>query len=326
MAAAAPESSTVRGWFSRAARLASILMAQVLGTATMALVAAEASAPKIVLDVPYLEEDRAEKLDLYLPASRPAGARSPALVWIHGGGWKGGAKSDGRVRQICTIAAQAGYVAVSIDYKLGAGAWPVNLHDGKNAVRFLRTKADELGIDPDRIAVGGGSAGGHLALLVGLTSGMKELSPAQPYPAVSDAVRCIVNFYGVTHLQGPREEGTTATLTPTQTLMRRSLSVFGATTAADEVLALASPITHLRAESPPILTFHGREDTTVDCGQAEALDRTARAVGASHRLFLLDGVGHSFSLRGSKRTPVPRELEAEFLKFLEANLRHRTTP
>lgn len=309
-----------RAWFSRIARRVSVLLVPVLCAATVSLVAAEGSAPKIVLDVPYLAEDRAEKLDLYLPVSRPAGTRSPALVWIHGGGWKGGAKSDGRARQVCTIAAQAGYVAVSIDYKLGAGAWPVNLEDCKNAVRFLRANADEFGIDPARIAIGGGSAGGHLALLVGLTSDAPELAPAQPYPGVADDVRCIVSFYGVTDLRVASDPEAGKKMPAMQRLIRNSLAVFGATSPGDEVLALASPLTHLRADSPPILTFHGREDATVDCAQAEELDRTARAVGARHRLLVLEGVGHSFSLRGSKRTPVPRELETEFLKFLETNL------
>jgi acetyl esterase/lipase len=312
--------------FSHIARRASLLLAAVLCSATVSLIAAVSSAPKIVLDVPYLAGDRAEKLDLYLPVSRPAGTRSPALVWIHGGGWKGGAKSDGRARQVCTIAAQAGYVAVSIDYKLGTGAWPVNLQDCKNAVRFLRAKADEFGIDPARIAIGGGSAGGHLALLVGLTSGVPGLAPAQPYPGVADDVRCIVNFYGVTDLRVAHDTEASGKMPVIQRLIRNSLAVFGATSPGDEVLALASPLVHLRADSPPILTFHGREDATIDCAQAEELDRMAREVGARHRLLVLEGVGHSFSLRGSKRTPVPRELETEFLKFIEANLRSPSTP
>ena len=122
-------------------------------------------------DVSFLEPGRAEKLDLYLP-SRPADAKaSPAVVWIHGGGFTGGKKGEARAHNVCETLAAAGYVCVSIDYRLGEGAWPTNLFDCKNAVRFLRAHAAEYGVDPARIAVFGGSAGAYLAQMVGLTTG-----------------------------------------------------------------------------------------------------------------------------------------------------------
>ena len=125
------------------------------------IVGAAESAPRVVKDVTFLAPDRAEKLDVYLPTALPAGTLAPAVVWIHGGGWTGGTKNETRAAEICGTLAAAGYVAVSIDYRLGDGAWPTNLHDCKNAVRFLRAHAAEYHIDPKRIAVAGGSAGGH---------------------------------------------------------------------------------------------------------------------------------------------------------------------
>src|ERR1043165_2549634 len=119
-----------------------------------------------VADLAYLTPDRAEKLDLYLPAPPAAGKLSPAVVWIHGGGWTGGTKDEARAKEICTTLAEAGYVAVSIDYKLGDGAWPTNLHDCKNAGRFLRAHAAEYHLDPERIGVAGGSAGRPRPLMV----------------------------------------------------------------------------------------------------------------------------------------------------------------
>lgn len=278
------------------------------------------STVNVLTDIPYLGPDRAEKLDLYLPMNRPTDTLSPGLIWIHGGAWKGGAKTGGRATQICTAAARAGYVAVSIDYKLGEGAWPLNLQDCKNAVRFLRAKANEYRIDPERIAVTGGSAGGHLALMVGLTSDNKELAPAGPYPGVSDEVRCIVNFYGVTNLQPSQAAETTEIVTPTQKIIGRSLKIFGAKTISDEVFTIASPVIYLKETSPPILTLHGLADETVDCDQAKELDNAARAAGAQHTMLLLDGVGHSFNLRRWKRQPLPKEVQSTFLKFLASNL------
>src|SRR6185369_7588511 len=173
-----------------------------LSAAFASLRAAESSV-RVTPNLAYLAPDRAEKLDLYLPAPPPAGKLSPAVVWIHGGGWTGGTKDEARAKEICGTLANAGYVALSIDYKLGDGAWPTNLFDCKNAVRFLRTHASEYHVDPARIAVAGGSAGGHLALMVGFTAGKAELEPsgaATPYPGVSNAVRCVIDMYGPTDL------------------------------------------------------------------------------------------------------------------------------
>jgi len=129
-------------------------------------------------DVSYLEPGRTEKLDLYLPERVPDDPPSPAVVWIHGGNWIGGEKGEGRAQSICGTLAGAGYVCASVDYRIGPGAWPTNLFDCKNAVRFLRARAADYHVDPDRIAVMGGSAGGHLALMVGLTSGNVVMLPS----------------------------------------------------------------------------------------------------------------------------------------------------
>ena len=123
-------------------------------------------------DVTYLAPGRKEKLDLYLPASRPKATRSPAVVIIHGGGWSGGDKASGREFNIGTTLAKAGYVCASVEYFKGAaGRWPTNLYDCKNAVRFLRAHADRYQVDVDHVGVIGGSAGGHLALMVAYTTG-----------------------------------------------------------------------------------------------------------------------------------------------------------
>jgi acetyl esterase/lipase len=274
------------------------------------LATAAESAVRITADVAFLASDRVEKLDLYLPAQPPKGTLSPALVWIHGGGWSGGAKNEARAKNVCTTLAGAGYVAVSIDYKLGPGAWPTNLIDCKNAVRFLRSNAAKYHVDPNRIAVAGGSAGGHLALMVALTAGQNELEPvetATPYPRFSSEVRCGINMYGVTNIL-------------TRKLSENTLQLFGAETVNSPALRLASPVTHVTKTSVPLLTLHGRNDPTVDYAQAEELDRVAKERGAPHELILLDGVGHTFDLQTWKRKPLPRDLRPVVLEFLARNM------
>ena len=93
------------------------------------------------------------------------------------GGWMRGDKADPSAREICRTLADAGYVAVSINYRIGAGSWPHNMRDAQSAVRFLRTHATEYGVDPDRIGIGGGSAGAHLALMAAFTAGREEFEP-----------------------------------------------------------------------------------------------------------------------------------------------------
>lgn len=285
---------------------------------------AAASAVRVTTDVAFLAPDRKEKLDVYLPADAAPGQRRPALVWIHGGGWTGGTKNEARAKNVCTTAVGAGYVAVSIDYKLGAGAWPTNLFDCKNAVRFLRANAARYGVDPDRIAVAGGSAGGHLALMVALTAGKPGLEPtgdATPYAGVSSAVRCVANFYGITHILTRRETDKQGNPTEARRTLAGAISVHRATSESDPVLTLSSPVTHVARNSPPMLTLHGRADATVDYLQAEELHRVARERGASHELLLLDGVGHTFDLQTWAKKPLPQDLRPVFLAFLAKHLK-----
>ena len=297
--------------------LVSLLIASLAGSAR----AADAANVRVVTDVAYLAPGRAEKLDLYLPASPGAGTRAPAVVWIHGGGWTGGTKNEARAREICTTLAEAGYVAVSIDYKLGAGAWPTNLFDCKNAVRFLRAHAAEYHLDPQRIAVAGGSAGGHLALMVGFTAGKKGFEPDAPYPDVSSAVRCIIDMYGPTDLLTRRLIAPGGKPLDAARPLEPLLKPFGATLEHTEVLRIASPVTHVAPGSPPVLILHGHADTTVDYAQSEELDRVLKQHGVGHEVMFLEGVGHTFAWQMWGKKKMARDLRPVALKFLAAHLR-----
>ncbi len=294
------------------------LCGAVLVTATLGA-AEPAPEARVLTDVTYLAPDRKEKLDVYLPSPPPAGKLSPAVVWIHGGGWSGGTKNEARAKNVGGTLASAGYVVVSIDYRLGPGSWPTNLQDCKNAVRFLRAHAAEYHLDPRRIAVAGGSAGGHLALMVALTAGVAELEPtsvATPYPKFTSEVTCVANFYGITDILTRQETDKSGRPTGRRAASANTLALFGATSEADPVWRAASPVTYVAKTSVPMLTLHGRADTTVDYGQAEELDRVARERGAAHELILLDGVGHTFDLKVWNKKPLPRDLRPVLLDFL----------
>jgi acetyl esterase/lipase len=181
-------------------------------TARLAVLSTVPDGVVVERDMVYLPPGRKEKLDLYLPTDRPKSARSPAVLIIHGGGWSGGDKANSREFNIGTTLAKAGYVCASVEYlKEGAGRWPTNLYDCKNAVRFLRVNAKRYQVDVDHLGVIGGSAGGHLALMVAYTSEVKELTPESPYPGISDKVQACVDMYGPTDLltrQSTEADGT----------------------------------------------------------------------------------------------------------------------
>lgn len=287
-----------------------------------ALAAEPAAAPRVVADVAYLAPDRAEKLDLYLPAPPAAGKLSPAVVWIHGGGWTGGVKTEGRAQEICTTLARDGYVAVSVEYRLGDGAWPTNLHDCKNAVRFLRANAAKYRLDPNRIGVAGGSAGGHLALMVGFTGDNAEFEPtgaATPYPGVSSRVRAVIDLYGPANLLTRQEVD--AQGVPTGKLRAPGPEkVFGSADASAPVYRAASPVTHIGKNSPPVLILHGTRDTTVDRAQSEELAVALKKSGVAHELVMVEGAGHTFDFEVWNKKPMSRDLRPVALAFLAKHL------
>jgi acetyl esterase/lipase len=268
-------------------------------------------------DVAYLPPERAEKLDLYLPANRATDTSSPAVLIIHGGGWVGGDKSARREFVTGTALAQHGYVCASVEYMKEPGKrWPTNLFDCKNAVRWLRMNAARLQIDPARIGVIGGSAGGHLALMVAYTSKVSELEPTQPYPVVSDAVSACVDLYGITNVAA--RQRTDKQGNPTGERFTSSALLTVSAKDAPEKYKLASPVSHVSSSSPPTLIIHGLADTTVDYEQSRELDRALTVGGVEHQLIELPGVNHAFAL---DQSTLPRDLRPEVIAFFDRHLK-----
>jgi len=257
---------------------------------------------RVERNVAFLTAGRKEKADLYFPLAMPKDKKLPAVVWIHGGGWNSGQRNAKREISVCSTLARNGCVAMSIDYLLAdrkQAVWPTNLWDCKTAVRWLRKNGDRLGIDPDRIGVAGGSAGGHLAAMVALTTPADGLDPAEPFGEVSCRVKCCVDFYGVADI-GSYHDAT----------------MLGKTFAeAPEVYHGASPVTYVRSNSVPVLICHGTADTTVNLLQSQLFDEVLTRARVKHRLEIIPGAVHTFDLE-----PPQRDLRPVVLKFLTENL------
>lgn len=262
---------------------------------------------RVEADVAYLSADRAEKADLYFPNEMPKGQRLPAVVIIHGGGFNDGDKARAREFNIGGTLARNGYIGMSINYKLAKNAdgtfsatWPQPLYDAKTAVRWLRKHAARLQVDPDRIGVIGGSAGGTLAALLALTGPRDGVEPREPYGEFSARVQCAVDFYG-----------------PAKLLDYHDMQTFGKTRAeAPELYTRASPVTYVDKNDAPLLIVHGTADETVSHTQSEALNEACRKAGARCELVLIEGAPHTFDLQ-----PKQRDLRPLVLGFFEKHLK-----
>lgn len=235
-----------------------------------------------------------QALDLYLPAKRAADARLPVVVFIHGGGWYRGSKDAGRA-WLQPLVESGAYAGVAINYRLsGDATWPAPIHDAKAAVRWIRAEASRHGLDPDRIGVAGSSAGGTLALLLGLSAGVAELEGrVGPHLATEARVQCVVNLYGrVNFLADPAARSGPSTA---EALAGRMAALFGGPLEEKADLArLGSPVQHINAGDPPVLTLHGTKDPTVPYAQALELDAALRKAGVPHLLLEMREYGHGF--------------------------------
>lgn len=218
-------------------------------------------------------------LALYLYA-RGAGERRPGIVFLHGGGWQSGHPYM-LVHHARELAAN-GYVTATISYRFSAEArWPAALEDAKCAVRWMRAHASEIGLDPDRIAVAGGSAGGHLAAMVALTPGHFEGTGG--WETFSSDVQAAVLYNPALDL---RSEG----------LVRLDAVQAFLGDTSEVLLSEASPITYVTPACPPVLTRVGDEDVFTTAQMCESFHRELDAQGVPNRLESVPGKGHGIPL------------------------------
>lgn len=211
-------------------------------------------------------------LDLYLPDKMK---NPPLIVWVHGGGWTRGDKTE--VNSAVIGLTQDGFAVASLNYRLGGVTLhPKQVQDLKGAIRWLRANAKKYAYDAGRIAIGGGSAGGHLALLLGLSGGVEDLEGnVGGNLAASSRVQAIIDMYGPSDL----EEYAKAK----PKFQRRK---------STELLQAASPLRYLSKDDPPLLILHGDQDEVVPLEQSQLLYQRYQQAGLESELHILKGAGH----------------------------------
>ena len=261
------------------------------------------------IDVPYAETDNPrQRLDLFLPKSPRSDKSLPVVAYIHGGGWQGGDKRGGS-GVVAPLVASGEYAGVSIGYRLsGEAIWPAQIHDCKAAIRWIRANAKKYNLDPDRIGVTGGSAGGHLVAMLGTTGDVSALEGnLGEHTGVSSRVTCVVDQFGPADLltMGGWHNGPTS---PEARLLG------GAIPDNQEQAQAASPITYVSKDDPPFMMIHGTNDPLVPFNQSEQLLAALRKAGAEAVLIPVEGGEH-----GNFGTPeVPLRLRQFFDKYLRA--------
>jgi acetyl esterase len=249
------------------------------------LLAAEGPKRKPVRRGPQVEPDKAIvykttkdakgkevelRLHVFLPAGHKAGDKRAAIVFFFGGGWVGG--SPGQFYQHCKYLALRGMVAMSAEYRVGKrhGTDPFAcVADGKSAVRYVRAHAEKLGVDPKRIASGGGSAGGHVAACTGVIAGLEEEGEDTALSSKPDAmvlfnpvIDCSQKGYGYSRLK--------------------------------ERYKAISPVHNVGKGVPPTIVFHGTADKTVPFSNVEAFREAMKKAGNRCEVVAFEGAGHGF--------------------------------
>ncbi len=262
---------------------------------------------EVVRDVEYgTGGGRPLKMHLVRPKSPPADPM-PVVVYIHGGAWRAGNR-DGGLRPLARLA-QRGYFGATIEYRFSQEAkFPAQIEDCKAAVRFLRSKAREYAIHPDRIAAWGPSAGGHLAALLGTSADVKDLEGKGGNAEFSSRVQAVVDWFGPTDFlkMGKNRMDHDAEGSPESQL------VGGPIQENREKAARANPITCVTPDDPPFLIMHGDKDDLVPLNQSELLAEALKKAGVEATLHVVPGAGHGFG---------GRELDAMIDAFLDKHLR-----
>lgn len=296
---------------SRAPRWKRAVILAASGVAVVALLlllAVQRGDPAIAIERDLIYGKGAEtelKLDLAMP--KAGSGPFPAVVFLHGEGWRAGNRQQ--MNHFIEGMARLGYVAITVEYRLvPAARFPAQLEDCKAAVRWLRAHAATYRIRPDRIGVVGFSAGGHLASMLGVTRDGDGFEGLDGNAGQSSRVQAVVSFFGPTDFSArnwPRD------------LETEVIAPFLGGSFADrpDTYRKASPIHYARAGSPPFLLFHGTDDKLVPVDQSMRLAETLKQAGVPARMVALEGEGHGFTDARNQ------EAMRQMLDFLDERLK-----
>ena len=272
-----------------------VMTAAVLAITMMGTVPGVAAEHEVTIrtDVVYVERDGAKLSgDLYLPKGV---AKAPVLVAVHGGGWQRGSRAI--YKYWGPYLAKNGYAVFAVNYRLmkpGVKTYPGAVQDVKAAIQFVRAKAADLGVDPERIALMGDSAGAHLSALTGLAHAEPPFNapdPGNPNAAVSARVKAVVGFYGVYDMQAQWQHDQLAR--PNDQISAKFLDATPATNR--RVFFEASPLSYATRDkiATRFLLIWGQTDDIVEpATQSEAFLTALKQAGFFVRTIVVPGAGH----------------------------------
>ena len=254
------------------------------------------------------------RLDIFHPPGddkTPASTRAAVLL-LHGGGWSAGAKED--FDDVSLALARAGFVAFAASYRLvkdGKNAYPAALDDVQRAVRWIRSRAALYGIDPEWLGALGGSAGGHLAALLG-TRDTRDNSD-KTLAKFSSRVNCVVNLNGPTDLTAPLDKIASEGDLNVEALLT---SFIAQPLSNVEAYRAASPLFFIDRKTVPFLLAHGSDDSIVPVSQSQKFHEALQENGTCAQLVIYQGEGHGFAKPENAEDFIRRAID-----FLHENLR-----
>jgi acetyl esterase/lipase len=253
-------------------------------------------------DLAYVPEGHARQtLDLYLPS---VGGRFPLIVWIHGGAFRAGSKSDGVPVQYVA----SGYAVASINYRLSQHAiFPAQIEDCKAAVRWLRANAERFNLNPRRFCAWGPSAGGHLSAMLGTSANEKHFDVGD-HLSFSSAVQAVVDYFGPTDFLQMDAHRPPDGMVHDAPDSPESQLVGGPIQDHPDRVARANPTSYVTPDAPPFLIVHGYQDPLVPHHQSVLLTLALAHAGVPVTFYTVKGGGH-----GGFTDPKVPELTSQFI-------------
>jgi acetyl esterase/lipase len=253
-------------------------------------------------------------LDIYKPVD--SAEVIPLIVFVHGGSWRQRSKDDNPVLPFALSFVARGYAIASVGYRLSQhAAYPAQIHDLKAAVRWLRANARRYGIDPDRLAAWGPSAGGHLAALLGTSGGVTDLEAIGDHREQSSHVRAVVDWFGPTDFLQADAHRLPGGIVHDDANSPESQLVGGPIQDRKEEVARANPITYVTTDDPPFLIVHGDQDLNVPHHQSELLYAALLKAGVEATFHTVKGGAH-----GGPAFEAP-EVQGWVVQFIDRHLK-----
>ena len=260
-----------------------------------------ARAPKTIVTTTFVHYWDDLTLDVY---RRPDAGHAPCLIYVHGGSWMRGRPGRQALPLFWNLA-EAGWVILDIRYPLSPVAtFPEHLIGVKRAIAWAKTEGRELGVDPDRVSISGGSSGAHLAALAALTWDHPDLQPG--FESEDTSLIACVPFYGIYDLLVRNPTRYDWPFVARDVLKARPQD-------EPDLYRLGSPIDLVRSDAPPFLVVHGELDSVVLAEESQHFVSAMRASGAKVKYHEVRGAQHGFDAIASIRTRAVGRLVSDFL-------------